>query len=46
MDYVDDRDVLDRSQQRRDPAYFDEYGATRNAESVDALPGLTDLTPT
>lgn len=40
MDYVGDRDVLDRAQERRDEAYFAEYGATRNAASIDGLPGL------
>jgi hypothetical protein len=41
MDYVGDRDVLDRGQERRDADYFAEYGATRNAASIDGLPGLT-----
>ena len=40
MDFVGDRDVLDESQSRRTPEYFDEYGATRNATSIDGLPGL------
>jgi hypothetical protein len=40
MDYVGDRDVLDRSQERREPAYFPHYAATRNASSIDGLPGL------
>lgn len=40
MDYVADRDVLDRSQERRDADYFVAYGATRNAESIDGMPGL------
>lgn len=40
MDFVSDRDVLDRSQQRRTADYFAEYGATRNATSIDGLPGL------
>ena len=41
MEFVGDRDVLDRSQERRPPEFFDEYGATRNATSIDGLPGLT-----
>ncbi len=40
MDYVGDRDVLDRSQERRDDGYFAQYGATKNARSIDGLPGL------
>ena len=38
MDYVADRDILDRSQLRRDPEYFDEYAVTHNAASIDGLP--------
>jgi hypothetical protein len=41
MDNARDRDVLDRAQERRDEAYFEEYGATRNARSIDGLTGLT-----
>jgi hypothetical protein len=40
MDYLGERDVLDRAQLRRDEAYFAEYAATRNARSIDGLPGL------
>ena len=40
MDFVADRDLLDRSQERREPQYFDRYGATRNAVSIDGLPAL------
>ena len=40
MDFVTDRDLLDRSQERREPQYFDRYGATRNAVSIDGLPAL------
>jgi hypothetical protein len=40
MEYVGDRDVLDRAQERRDDAYFAEYAVTRNASSIDGLPGL------
>lgn len=40
MEHVGDRDVLDRSQQRREPSYFDVYATTRNAASIDGLPGL------
>jgi hypothetical protein len=40
MAFAGDRDVLDRSQERRGADYFAEYGATRNASSVDGLPGL------
>jgi hypothetical protein len=40
MDYVADRDVLDRAQDRREPEYFDTYAVTRNATSIDGLPGL------
>ena len=40
MQHVADRDVLDVAQQRREPEYFVEYAATKNAKSVDGLPGL------
>jgi hypothetical protein len=40
MHFVGDRDLLDQHQQRRSPEYFDEYATMRNAESLDALPGL------
>lgn len=40
MDFAGDRDVLDRAQERREPDYFDEYAATRNATSIDDLPGM------
>jgi hypothetical protein len=40
MDFVADRDLLDRSQERREPQYFDQYAATRNAVSIDGLPAL------
>ena len=40
LDYVGDRDVLDRSQERRDDTYFAEYAETKNARSIDGLPGL------
>jgi hypothetical protein len=40
MQHVADRDVLDRAQERRDEAYFAEYGAKKNAASIDGLPGL------
>lgn len=42
MEHVADRDVLDRAQERRDDAYFADYAATKNAASVDGLPGLRD----
>ncbi|HZM68154.1 MAG TPA: pyridoxamine 5'-phosphate oxidase family protein [Nakamurella sp.] len=40
MDFRGDRDVLDRSQERRDPNYFSGYWRDRNAASVDGLPGV------
>jgi len=40
MDYRADRDVLDRSHERRDEDYFETYWATRNAASIDGLPGV------
>lgn len=40
MQHVAARDVLDVSQQRRDDDYFAEYGAAKNAASIDGLPGL------
>jgi hypothetical protein len=41
MDLRGDRDLLDRHHERRDPEYFDEYRRTRNAASIDGLPGLS-----
>jgi hypothetical protein len=40
MDFVADRDVLDRNNARRDDAFFERYKATRNAVSIDGLPAL------
>lgn len=40
MDFRGDRDVLDRDQERRDPAFFPEYWRSRNAASIDGLPGV------
>lgn len=40
LDFVADRDVLDRSHERRDAAYFERYWRDRNAASVDGLPAL------
>jgi Pyridoxamine 5'-phosphate oxidase len=42
MDFVSDRDILDRSHERRDPEYFEEYAATRNDVSIDGLPALAE----
>jgi hypothetical protein len=42
MDYVGDRDLLDRSQERRDDAYYEKYWAERNAASIDGLPALSE----
>lgn len=42
MDFVADRDVLDRSQERRPDDYYLDYAVTRNGESIDGLPGLRD----
>lgn len=40
MDYVGDRDILDRHQLRRDDDYYVDYAATRNGASIDGLPGI------
>ena len=40
MDFREDRDVLDRSQERRDQAYFDDYHRRHNSASIDGLPAL------
>jgi hypothetical protein len=42
MRYEADRDVLDRNNAKTGAAALAEYHATRNAESLDGLPGLTD----
>src|SRR5262249_49917450 len=40
MDYVSDRDILDRHQERRDDDYYVGYAVTRNGASIDGLPGI------
>jgi hypothetical protein len=40
MSYEKDRDVLDRHNAKKDEAALAEYHATRNAHSLDGLPGL------
>ena len=40
MQHVADRDVLDVSHERREPEYFVQYAAAKNASSVDGLPGI------
>jgi hypothetical protein len=40
MQHIADRDVLDRSQERREEGYFEKYAATKNATSIDGLPGV------
>ncbi len=40
MDYVADRDVLDRSQERHDDAYYAAYWREKNAASIDGLPAM------
>jgi hypothetical protein len=40
MDFVADRDVLDRAQERREPDYFVAYAEAKNVTSIDGLPGL------
>lgn len=40
MDFRSDRDVLDKSQERRDEAYFRDYWRDHNTLSIDGLPGL------
>jgi Pyridoxamine 5'-phosphate oxidase len=42
MDLREDRDLLDRHQERRDPAYFDQYWRDRNAVSIDGLDAVPD----
>ena len=44
MDFVGDRDLLDRAHDRRDPEYFDAYWHKKNATSIDGLPGV-DISP-
>jgi hypothetical protein len=40
MDFVADRDILDRHQLNKPAEYYDEYALERNAASIDGLPGL------
>ena len=45
LDFVADRDVLDRNNARRDAAFFDRYQATHNAVSIDGLPAVSRPAP-
>lgn len=40
MQFSRDREVLDRSQKRRDPEYFEDYWQERNTETIDGLAAL------
>ena len=40
MDFRADRDVLDKSQERQDEAYFRDYWHNHNTVSIDGLPGV------
>ena len=40
MDFVEDRDLLDRWSQRKTPEQLDSYWQERNAASIDGLPAL------
>jgi hypothetical protein len=40
MDFREDRDILDKSQERRDEDYFQEYQRKHNTVSIDGLPGV------
>jgi len=40
MAFVGDRDGLDRSQERRDQAYMEQYWQAKNAVSIDGLPAI------
>jgi hypothetical protein len=42
MDFAGDRDVLDRSQERRDAGYFEQSAVSRNGISIDGLPALLE----
>lgn len=43
MDYVADRDILDKDQERRAPEFFPAYRRRNNAVSVDGLPALDPI---
>jgi hypothetical protein len=43
FDYVDDRDLLDQWAERKDDQDLADYHATRNAQSIDGLPAMSDL---
>lgn len=40
MEFRQDRDVLDRAQERRDEEYYRDYWCEKNAASIDGLPAL------
>ena len=43
MDFREDRDILDKSQERRDEDYFQDYQRKHNSVSIDGLPGIPAL---
>jgi hypothetical protein len=45
MDYVGDRDLLIRAHERRTAAQLADYGANKNAASIDGLPALAGAPP-
>jgi hypothetical protein len=40
MDFQQDRDILDKSQERRDQDYFHDYQRKHNSVSIDGLPAI------
>jgi hypothetical protein len=40
MDFREDRDILDKVQERNDDDYYEKYWRTANACSIDGLPGV------
>jgi hypothetical protein len=40
MEFIGDRDVLDRAQERRGNDYYARYAVNRNGASIDGLPGI------
>jgi hypothetical protein len=45
LEHVGDRDLLHRSHERKDDAALAAYATTKNATSVDGLPGLASASP-
>jgi hypothetical protein len=42
MDFREDREILDKVQERNDESYYEDYHRTVNAVSIDGMPAHPD----